>query len=84
MFGLDLGLVGGVVGAIGAIATTVGLIYRYIAWKQAKAAGRRAVKLEIAEREAARAKDRMRIDEDVGRLSPGGLSDELRDTARDR
>ncbi len=69
---------------ISAVAGAIALYYRIVIYRQAYDAGFKAAALMAAEREAERAKQRTRIDEDVGKLGPDDLGGELRDKSNRR
>lgn len=74
---MSLSFIGIALGALSAIAGAITIYYRVVLYRQAKTAGVNEAKLAAAEEEARRAKERTRIDEEVGKLSPTDLTDEL-------
>lgn len=73
--------VGGIAGIVSALAALAGVamaVFKFFSEYRARRTGRLEAENEAAKREAARAQERARIDSDVRRLDPDGLTDELR------
>jgi hypothetical protein len=75
---MSLTLIAGIVTAIGAVA---GVITWFMKWRMSqeyKDMGRMEAKLDAAEREAGRAKDRQKIEAEVRGMGDTAVNDELR------